>query len=218
MKLNTTVKSENLFKLNSFEEDALKELGNISSCYSLTSLSEITGEVYSISLPDIELIPLKNVHKKIEMDNIVAGIMLEFEGGLSGYMQFLFPDYSAYTLTDKLLMNEPGVTTSISSDMEKSVLKEIGNILSSAFCDALAEFLEITVMPLPPNFAFDMMGPLMEEAIVLMSNKDMSDNILLFKCDFKSESSSICGYTLLYPDFESFKKMILMLESKLHHT
>jgi len=102
------------------------------------------------------------------------------------------------------------------SEMEESALMEIGNIIASSFCDAIADFLQFSLLPSPPSFAFDMMGAVVENAIVaIVSEAKDNDHTILFKCDFKDESDKgIYGYIMLFPHHESLKDILAMLEAQ----
>jgi chemotaxis protein CheC len=96
--------------------------------------------------------------------------------------------------------------------MEESALTETGNILASAFCSAIADFLQFSLMPTPPAFAFDMAGALVEYAIIAVAQAHGTEQVILFKCDFQENANEIYGYILLFPDPDSLKNLLSVLE------
>jgi chemotaxis protein CheC len=97
--------------------------------------------------------------------------------------------------------------------MEESALMETGNILASSFCSAIADLLQFTLMPTPPAFAFDMAGAMVEYAIIAVAQEHGTEHVILFKCDFQENVNKIYGYILLFPDPDSLKNLLSVLES-----
>lgn len=200
--------------LTPFQKDALNELGNIASSHAITSLAEMTGMTMGMAVPNVNVVPIEDVKKQLDEEKIVAGILVQLEGSFAGYMQILFPERSALAMVDLLMGKMPGETKGIESEMEESALMEIGNILASAFCDAIADFLQFSLLPSPPSFAFDMAGAVVENALIaLVAEARANENVILFQCDFMDESGfGINGYIMLYPQQESLKNILDMLE------
>lgn len=199
--------------LSPFQKDALRELANIGSGHAVTSLSEMLGgKLVHVNVPRVELLRLEDAKKTMRGDKIAAGIFFKLRGEISGYMQILFPERSALTLVDVLMGKAVGETQNINSELERSALNEVGNILASAFCDALSEFLGVSVVPSPPSFAFDFVGAIVESAILAVA----TDRIILFECDFSEEENDIHGYILLFPSLDGLRKMLALLEAKIN--
>ncbi len=204
---------ELVLELNDFQKDALRELGNIASCHAVTSLAEMTGLTIDIEVPSVEVVLIENAKKLIEAERIVAGIFVQVDGGFSGYLQVLFPERSALSLVNFLLCRMPGETKNIETEMEESALMETGNILAGSFCDAIADFLHFSLMPSPPSFAFDMMGAMVEDAIIAVVQAQETEHFILFKCDFQGENEKgIYGYILLFPHQNSLRDILSSLE------
>ena len=204
---------DSVLELNAFQKDALRELGNIASCHAVTSLAEMTGLTINIDVPTVDVVSIKDAEKKIEEEKIVAGIFVQLDGGFTGYLQVLFPEKSALRLVDTLMCRMPGETKSIETAMEESALMETGNILAASFCDAIADFLQFSLLPSPPSFAFDMMGAMVENAIIAVAQAQETEQIIQFKCDFKEETENeIYGYIMLFPRQGSLKDILSSLE------
>lgn len=202
-----------LSELTPFMKDALNELGNIASCHAVTALAEMTGTTINIDVPTVEIATIGDAAKLVDAEKIVAGDMVKLNGGFSGYLQVLFPEQSAFLLVDALLGRTPGETKTIETEMEESALTETGNILASAFCSAIADFLQFSLMPTPPAFAFDMAGALVEYAIIAVSQEQGTEHVILLKCDFEGNADEIYGYILLFPDPDSLKNLLSVLET-----
>lgn len=202
------------FDLTPFQKDALNELGNIASSHAMTSLAEMTGMTMGMAVPTVDVVQIKEIKNRIETEKIVAGILVRLEGSFSGYLQVLFPERSALAMIDILMGKMPGETVSIETEMDESALMEIANILASAFCDAIADFLQFSLLPSPPSFALDMVGAVVETAIVvLVAEARENEHVILFRCDFNDENErGIYGYILLFPHQDCLRKILTMLE------
>jgi chemotaxis protein CheC len=201
------------FELNAFQKDALNELGNIASCHAVTSLAEMIGMTINIDVPTVDVVSIEDVEKEIVVEKIVAGIFVRLDGGLPGYLQVLFPESSALRLVDVLMCRAPGETTNIETEMEESALMETGNIIASSFCSAIADFFQFALMPTPPSFAFDMMGAMVENALIAMVQAQETEHIIMFKCDFQENENSVYGYILLFPRQDCLKDILSSLEA-----
>jgi chemotaxis protein CheC len=110
----------------------------------------------------------------------------------------------------------PGETTDIETKMEESVLMEIGNVLASAFCDAIAEFFQFALLPSPPSFYFDTLSAVVERGVIAVKDANQTEpRIIRFKCVFQDENENdIHGYILLFPQPNGLKKILALLEAK----
>jgi len=207
-------REDSMLELSPFLKDALNELGNIASCHAVTALAEMTGVTINIDVPTVDVVTIGDAEKLVEVEKIVAGDLVTLDGGFSGYLQVLFPERSAFLIVDILLGRTPGETKGIETEMEVSALTETGNILASSFCSAIADFLQFTLMPSPPSFAFDMAGAMVEYAIIAVAQAHETEHIILFKCNFQENENEIYGYILLFPHPDSLKSLLSTLEAK----
>lgn len=202
------------FELNAFQKDALNELGYRASRHAVTSLAAMTGLTINIEVPSVDIVQLEDAKKLIGTDKSVAGLLLQLDGGFSGYLQVLFPEISAFSLVDILLGRMPGETKSIEAEMEESALMEIGNILASAFCDAIADFLQFSLLPSPPTFAFDMASTIVENVMMAVKQAQVpAERIILFQCNLKEENEEgLDGYIMLFPHHDGLNNILSSLE------
>ncbi|MFZ2071824.1 MAG: chemotaxis protein CheC [Halobacteriota archaeon] len=208
---------ENVSMLSPFQKDALNELGNIASCHAVTALAEMTGMTLNIDVPTADVVPIAEVKKMIDAERIVAGISVQLDGEFAGNMQILFPEKSAFAIIDILMGKTPGETKSIATELEESALMEIGNILASSFCDAIADLLQFPLLPSTPSFSLDMMGAMIEDAIIAEAQTKTTEYIILLRCDFKEESKmGLLGYIMLFPRMNTLRAMLAMLEAQVN--
>jgi len=76
-------------------------------------------------------------------------------GDLTGRTLVLFPERSAQRLCDILFRRADGATAEF-GPMEQSGLKEVGNILVSAYMNALSDFMGMMLVPSVPSLVIDL--------------------------------------------------------------
>src|SRR5512143_206077 len=120
-------------ELHALQRDALREVANIGAGHAATALSQLTNRRIMISVPEVNIVKLEEVPEILgRADDVVAAVLMHMMGDLTGRTLVLFPEESARTLCDILLRRPLGTTTGFEA-MEQSGLKEVGNILSSAY-------------------------------------------------------------------------------------
>jgi chemotaxis protein CheC len=171
-----------LGNLNEMELDILKELGNIGTGHAATSLSLLLNREVGMTVPSVRVIEIKNLSNEFSSD-IVEGIVIalqDLEGNTCGYLYVMFPDECSKKITSSLFGLEE-----VDEEMHASTIMEVGNILSSSFCDALADLMNIILLPSPPNFAVDLPTAVIDSVISQMAEKN--DHIILFESSLSSD-------------------------------
>src|SRR6478736_8263774 len=90
-------------------------------------------------------------------DEPVAAVLMHMLGDLTGRTLLVFPRRTALRLAELLLHRRE--TTEDFSDMQQSAIKEAGNILSSAYMNALSDFMAMILPPSPPPLAPHLPAP-----------------------------------------------------------
>ncbi len=192
-------------ELGEVELDALKELGNIGVGKAATSLSQMLGRTIEMSVPNAMVVRIQELHKVIDAEKMVAGVVTgldDIENGQAGFLYITFPEESSQKLVEILLGD------SSDEEMTDSTLMEIGNILSSAFCDATAEMLGITLIPTPPNFGRDFAIAVIDAIVSQLADK--SDYVVVFETKLEESEDEIEILVMLVPN-ERFVNYIFQL-------
>ncbi len=201
-------------KLTEFQMDALRELGNIGTSHSATALSRLVGRDIHITVPAISLEHIDNIPGIVSNEKVV-GLLLEIKDGdrTIGYLYTIFSEKSAANIVDTLL-GQPQGTTTVIGEMEQSAIMEVGNILASSFCDAIAEFLGLVLLPSPPNFVNDMVSAIIESSLIEISM--VADDAILFRTDLSDDQRIFDGYVILFPNPEMLGRMLAILDAKVN--
>jgi chemotaxis protein CheC len=137
---------------------------------------------------------------------VVAAILMHMMGDLTGRALLLFPERAARTLCDFLLQRKPGTTQEFGV-MEQSGLKEAGNILGSAYLNALSDFMGMMLVPSVPSLVIDLNGAVLTTTHVNFGHD--RDYAFCVETSFRVEGAAepLGGHFLLLPDLASLRSI-----------
>ena len=200
-----------LDEMNNCYLDVLREIGNIGAGNATTALAQLLQRKVDMTVPQAELLEFKEVGKVIGgEESIMAGVYMVVEGDISGSMMFLLEKESARHLVNQMLCkpDDEGASSDVFDEMEISVMKEIGNIITGAYLNALSSLTNMKIYPSTPQLSIDMAGALLSVPAVEFGL--YADKILLVQTKF-SDDVELDGYFILIPDMESYEKILKTL-------
>jgi len=199
----------NVEDLNEDQLDAVQETGNIGCSHAATAVSQMIGKDVDISVPTMQikkLSELTDILKKVFGDGEkVVGVYLELTKEFQGSILFLFPIKSALKLSDVLVGQELGTSTEL-NEMATSAITEVGNIVVSAYTNALSTLLNATVMLSPPTFAYDMPEGVIQKVTKTLG-KDTT-HALIFGIKFSGADNLFNSYFILLPSPKSLDVLL----------
>lgn len=141
--------------LSPLERDALREVANIGAGHAATALSQLTGGRIMISVPEVILVALDHLPDVIgPVHTRVTAVVMRVMGDFTGTTVLVCREPAAHALCGLLLHRAPGGNAGF-DPMEQSTLKETGNILCSAYLNALSDFLGMMLLPSVPDLVVD---------------------------------------------------------------
>jgi chemotaxis protein CheC len=196
---------EDVRDLKESQLDAMREVANIGAGHAATALSQMTNRTIMINVPRVKIKPLEDAGDMLgPPDQVVASVLMHMMGDLTGRAMLLFPEPAALVLCDYLFRRERGTTTAF-GEMEQSSLKEAGNILASAYLNALSDFMGMMLVPSVPSLVIDLSGAILTSAHLNFGHD--REYALCVETSFRSEGSteSMAGHFLLLPDLASLQ-------------
>lgn len=130
-------------------------------------------------------------------EDVVAGAYVRVNGEAPGHALLLFSIDSALVLADMILGRPVGTTREL-GEMEESLLQELGNILTSSYLTALAEYYQVTLLPDPPLLAMDMAAALIGN--VLANSGQFENETLSIVTRFRGLKETMDGVFLYIPE------------------
>jgi chemotaxis protein CheC len=198
---------EDVRDLKESQLDAMREVANIGAGHAATALSQMTNRKIMITVPRINVRPLEEACEIVGTpDEVIAAILMHMMGDLTGRALLMFPQRAARTLCDFLLRREVG-TTQAFGEMEKSALKEAGNILASAYLNALSDFMGMMLVPSVPSLVIDLSGAVLTSAHLNFGHD--RDYAFCVETSFRVDGASepLGGHFLLLPDMASLRSI-----------
>jgi chemotaxis protein CheC len=196
--------------LKALQLDALREVANIGAGHAATALSQMIGGPIMISVPTANVARVEDVPPQVSPDDEpVAAVLLHMFGDLTGRTLLVFPRPTAIRLAEMLLRRSPGDSSRREfSEMEQSALKEAGNILCSAYMNALSDFMGMMLLPSPPSLAVDMSTAVLTTVLVQFSTE--RDYVFCVESEFylTEVGERLRGYFLLLPDPASLQAIL----------
>ena len=174
--------------LDKDQKDALQEVANIGAAHAATALSQMVNLEINMGIPTVEIVPLENTINRVKDQEVVAGVFLKIEEGIPLNILMLVSQESAIILSDMLMGNESTETKDTLDDMDKSAIKEVGNIIMCAFFDSITELLNVSLIPGPPYIAYDMPAAVLD--YVLIQVGEVANEVVVFNCDVMKEGGS----------------------------
>ena len=186
--------------------DVLKEIGNIGAGNATTALASLLQSKVDMKVPNVMMLDFKDVGKLLggEEQEMVAAY-LGVEGDVTGSILFLIKKDTAFMIAKRLLGE---YCSDDFGEMERSAVKEVSNIITGSYLNALATMTGLTIYPSVPDLAVDMAGAIL--SVPAIEFGIMGDKILLIQSQLTNEIELECFF-IMVPDVDSYEKILRSL-------
>ena len=198
---------EDIRSLKALQLDALREVANIGAGHAATALSQMINSTIMISVPTINVSRLEDIPPQVAApDEPVAAVLMHMLGDLTGRTLLVCPRRTAIRLAELLLRRQSAQDDF--SEMQQSAIKEAGNILSSAYMNALSDFMGMLLLPSPPSLAIDMSEAVLNTAYLQFGTD--RDYVVCVESEFVMDETNerLRGFFLLLPDAPSLAAIL----------
>lgn len=195
--------------LNDMQLDVLKEIGNIGSGNATTALSSMIGKMVDIEVPRVQFL---NFQEAIDAaggaEKNIAGVLVRINGDIDGMILFLFEfgliDYILGSIFGKQITDIEAL-----DDIDRSALKEIGNIMASSYVNAIAQLAGMNIFVDIPELAVDMLGAIVSVPAVEVG--EISDKLLFIDNNMIIDKVNVTSKILLVPSVSSLDHIMTNL-------
>ena len=196
-------------RLTEQQLDALREISNIGMGHAATALSQLTGKTIHVEVPRVLITDMASMPELMGgTERPVIGISLRMLGNAQGYILMVFPRENAIRILQQLLPHKVAGGDTL-SELELSALTEVGNILASAYLNALGEMLRMTLIPSVPHLCIDNVGRLIDNALAEFG--EVGGITLMLDTEFFSKDERVSGTFFLFPDTTSLDVILTAL-------
>lgn len=186
--------------------DVLKEIGNIGAGNATTALASLLQSKVDMKVPNVMMLDFKDVGDLLggaEQEMVAA--YLGVEGDITGSILFLITKETAMMVAGKLLGD---YCSGELGEMERSAVKEVSNIITGSYLNALATLTNLCIYPSVPDLAVDMAGAIL--SVPAIEFGIMGDKILLIQSQLTNEIE-MEGFFIMVPDVDSYGKILRSL-------
>lgn len=196
-------------ELNMLELDTLREIGSIGTGNAATALSSILGCTVRIETPEVRIMGYNEAMDWIGGPEVVtAGVLARVEGEIGGIMlsvqQLEFVNLALSRVVGHQVKDYEEL-----NELDISALLEVGNIMISAFINALSGLTNMTIKLSVPAFAIDMQGAII--AVPMAEFGGQSDHIMAIGANLICDGVTVPCRILLSPDIRSLNFLLKRL-------
>ncbi len=189
--------------LNTFATDTLKEVMNIGAGNAANALSQMTGMTVDISAPRLELLRVEDVTEFTgKPDSVMTVVLIQVLGDAPGVMMLMFPKDSALKIAHSMLRK----THTMLTDIGRTALREVGNVLAGSCLSSLSNFLKMNFIQSVPNAATDMVGALLSNTLADMGQAN--EQVLAAEVRFTIKEMEVGGHIFFMFDPPSTTKIL----------
>ncbi len=185
--------------------EVIKEFANIGAGSAATALSSLMDVELMNEVTSCNILPMSKVSDWLGgADQIVAGTYTYLCGDLKSGILAVLPRKSAVTLLEHLTKEK--VDLASLTEIQRSALKEVGNICLCWYLIAVSKMIDIDMIPAPPDATVDMLGAVLDIPLASLAQK--VDTVIAVHTCFKGIDENFEGYFLMLPE-ESTLRLIL---------
>lgn len=196
-------------ELDGLELDTIREIGSIGTGNAATALSSMLESEVRISVPEVQIMGYNEAIDWIGGPEVItAGVLVQLSGEINGIMlsvqQMDFVNLVLERMAGRRVAGYEELT-----ELDRSALAEVGNIMISTFINALSGLADITTRLTVPAFAVDMQGAIL--TVPMAEFGGQSDYIMTIGADFLCDGQKVPCRLLLSPDIRSLNFLLKKL-------
>lgn len=196
-------------ELNSMELDMLKEIGSIGAGNAATALSATITEKITISIPEVKILDYNDAISYIGApEMLVVGELVKLSGEIDATILYL-QKFDFVNLILKNTLSKTVESLEQLDEMDISALTEIGNIIISAYANAIASLTNIDIELSVPATAVDMLASM--ATIPMIEYGYQNNTIMIIDVNFKCDGVSMPSNLILVPDVASLNYLMKKL-------
>ena len=180
----------------------LKEINNQAALKASGAISKLIDKQVKVKIATADVRNVEELSPIIGPEEIVAGVYLPITGKITGAALLIFPKESSFNLSDLLVRREPGTTRKLTG-LDKSALKELGNIVCGSYLTVFSNALQVKIIGKTPNFSFDMFGAIVSQIIAEFVQKSNEALVIVGGGVYYATRRDLAGNSGIYRDINN---------------
>jgi chemotaxis protein CheC len=178
----------------------LRALSERSLVHAGDSLSALLGHGVRLTASGVHLLPVEELPALVAnvAPGSVGGLQFHITGEGNGSLMILFPMSTIRRMLEALFDRraaEQGLT-----EMERSAIQEIGNVLASSFLSELGDLTRRRFLPSPPRILLDDLQRVMGETLVSLAR--LGPRVAVVQGLFEDPVQQIQGQFFILPEMD----------------
>jgi len=186
----------------------INEMAKVGTNGVADNMSKLTGEDARMEVTKTNFIDIEDIKAQLDEGKRV-GVRVRLMEPPHGHILILFPEASAKKITALMLSDMVDDLSSVSGEMARSAVEELGNMMASGFIDGWADVLGRTIDIATPQLVYAPAGEVVERTAGL-GGEDLA---LFFDSQMNVPSYEIEAEIYAFPDLEEFVEMVNALEA-----
>ncbi|MCI8553220.1 MAG: chemotaxis protein CheC [Lawsonibacter sp.] len=200
---------KNYDQLSSLEIDTLREIGSIGTGNAATALSQMMNRPVRITLPEVRIMEYNEAIEWIGgPEEVTAGILVKMSGDVGGIMLSV-QKLDLVNVVLSTMLGESIDSYENLTELERSAMIEIGNIMISTFINAMSGLADLNIKLTVPAFAVDMQGAIL--TVPMAEYGGMSNYLMAIGGNFVCDGKEVPCHLLLSPDLRSLDFLLRKL-------
>ena len=200
---------KNYDQLSSLEIDTLREIGSIGTGNAATALSQMMNKPVRITLPEVRIMEYNEAIEWIGgPEEVTAGVLVKMCGDIGGIMLSV-QKLELVNVVLNAMLGENIDNYENLTELERSAMIEIGNIMISTFINALSGLADVNIKLTVPAFAVDMQGAIL--TVPMAEYGGMSDYLMAIGGNFVCDGKEVPCHLILSPDLRSLDFLLRKL-------
>jgi chemotaxis protein CheC len=199
-------------QINEKEITILKEVASIGMGNASMALEQLLSTKINISLPEIEMIQVKDITRFFPGEEILLGVVIKIFGDIKGKLLYLFKKNDAQKMIG-ILIQKYNSSKDVDISEEVSTIKKMANIMSGSYLNALSSFVSISVLPSLPHLAMDTAASIFD--LASLSEEETSQLILIrSKLTVEDKGFETVGSLVIELRHDQLRKLIDLIKTK----
>ena len=186
----------------------INEMAKVGTNGVADNMSKLTGEDAKMEVTKTNFIDVEDLTSQLD-DGKRVGVRVRLMEPPHGHILILFPEQSAKKITALMLNDMVDDMSSVSGEMARSAVEELGNMMASGFIDGWADVLGTTIDVATPQLVYAPAGEIVERTAGLGGD----DLALFFDSDLSVPSYEIQAEIYAFPDLQEFVEMVNSIET-----
>ena len=189
------------------ERDVLKEIGNVGGGNALASLSAMLERPFALGVPECHVVAREELGNLLENpDALYTGISMTMTGAIDCVLAVLLDKQFSELIMNALDPDEPNIDVRNLTEIQKSALSEVGNIMGNSYVTAIGAMLDLHTSSSVPKIVVDEGHRVLKD--FLDEHAPNLGRLFLINSAFRTGEQTLESCILLCPTDESLAAML----------